>query len=201
MRRALLLTLLYSGALLGAPAPSLELQELRLNVEQIAYQLRSHQTERDLFLERIEKLEKGLELLGQQLRQGRGSEGRLAQLEKGHELLLADCKSLKNHLNETNTLLASCQTRLSQIDKQLASEVQGLKKSLESMLSLLQAEGNSPSGENSRCYIVKPGDSLGKIAMMHRTDTKTLKQRNALSSDTIYIGQKLLVPEAPPTKK
>jgi peptidoglycan endopeptidase LytF len=44
-------------------------------------------------------------------------------------------------------------------------------------------------------YVVKPGDSLSVIAYRYRTNVKALKQVNNLSSDTIYVGQKLVLPE------
>lgn len=46
-------------------------------------------------------------------------------------------------------------------------------------------------------YVVVAGDSLWTVALDHDTTTDMLKQLNDLNADTIYIGQKLLVP-APP---
>ena len=168
-----ILLLLLSGPLFGGPPESLAVQEMRLSLDQIGYQLNSHQVELDLFQERIQKLERTPTPTSS------SSDARLARLEKAHEALLADCKSLQSSLS-------SCQSKLTQIDKQLTSDIKGLKDSLHSMLALLQ--GND--GE----YIVKPGDSLGQIALDHKTDLKTLKQLNNLSNDTIRVGQKLVLP-------
>ena len=43
-------------------------------------------------------------------------------------------------------------------------------------------------------YLVKSGDSLSEIAANHATNTAAIKKLNQLSSDTIRIGQKLIVP-------
>ncbi|MCB1181492.1 MAG: LysM peptidoglycan-binding domain-containing protein [Chlamydiia bacterium] len=43
-------------------------------------------------------------------------------------------------------------------------------------------------------YTVKPGDSLGKIAVENKTNTRTIKKLNGLEGDTIYVGQKLKLP-------
>ncbi len=43
--------------------------------------------------------------------------------------------------------------------------------------------------------VVASGDTLGKIAARAGTSVKILKELNGLSSDTIFIGQKLLLPE------
>ena len=50
-------------------------------------------------------------------------------------------------------------------------------------------------------YVVKSGDSLGKIAHHHGTTIAALKAANNLSSDTIRIGQKLTIPAGKVAKK
>ncbi len=194
-RSSFILSILCScGALFGAPQrESLAIQEMRLALDQMGYQVHGHQSEIDLFQERIQKLERSVEALGGQVSAGqrdRTVESRLAHLEKAHETLIADFKSLKSHLNETNNSLAACQNKLSKIDQQLSSDISGLKHSLQSMLALLKGEAIDEG-----VYVVKSGDSLGQIALDNKTDIKTIKQLNNLSSDRIYIGQKLNIPQ------
>ena len=43
-------------------------------------------------------------------------------------------------------------------------------------------------------YIVESGDTLGHIALRHGTTISTIKQANDLTSDTVRIGQTLIVP-------
>jgi len=43
-------------------------------------------------------------------------------------------------------------------------------------------------------YRVKRGDSLEKIAKRFKTSVRAIKRRNRLSSDTIYPGQRLVIP-------
>lgn len=175
------LSILLTGALFGAPQ-ALPLQEIRLSLDEISYQVHGHQVEIDLFQERLSKLEKKLETPHEAL--GRSLEGRLARLEKAQEGLVQDVKNMKNHLNEAQSALAACQSKLGQLDQQV-------KRSLESILAHVQNQEDSPSSY----YIVKPGDSLGQIALDHKTDIKTLKQFNHLSTDTIFVGQKLSIPK------
>lgn len=45
-------------------------------------------------------------------------------------------------------------------------------------------------------YVVKPGDTLSRIAKLHQTTVKTIKAVNSLSSDIIAVGAKLKLPTA-----
>lgn len=197
MRSNYFLALFLGGALYGAPQrESLALQEIRAGMDQVHFKLKNHQAELDLFQERLHALEAVLKDFKSELSQAKRSqplEIRIGVLEKAHEALISDFKSLKNHLTETGTVVAQCQTKLTHLDKQLSSDIQALKTSLHSMLALLQKE--SGIEVSSRVYTVQPGDSLSQIAVDQKTDIKTLKQLNNLSNDTIFTGQKLRLPE------
>jgi len=45
-------------------------------------------------------------------------------------------------------------------------------------------------------YVVKPGDSLTRIAKTHGTTVKALKAANSLDNDRIVVGAKLKIPTA-----
>jgi len=49
------------------------------------------------------------------------------------------------------------------------------------------------STSKSKTHMVKPGDSLSAIAAKYKTTVDSLKRANKLKSDTIQIGQKLVV--------
>lgn len=49
---------------------------------------------------------------------------------------------------------------------------------------------------NTTTYTVKSGDSLGLIAQKYHTSTKKLQKLNHLTSDRIYVSQKLKVPQS-----
>lgn len=52
-----------------------------------------------------------------------------------------------------------------------------------------------PGGQSSNSkYVVKAGDSLYKIAHTHGVTVESLKAANGLKTNTIYVGQVLLIP-------
>jgi LysM repeat protein len=186
-----LVAIMMGGALSAAPIQTImqesaAIQEMRLSLEQITKKLHSQSIELQLAQERALQLDSALNAL-KGSPSDKNLEKRLARLENANETLIADFKTLKNHLNETNTTLAQCQSQLNKIDKQLTSDIQSLKLSLNSMIALLQ-------GGEQKTYTVQFGDSLGQIALDHKTNIKTLKELNNLTSDIIYSGQKLILP-------
>lgn len=46
---------------------------------------------------------------------------------------------------------------------------------------------------NFMCYIVKPFDTLQKIANQFNTTTEKLRQKNSLDNDYVFIGQKIYI--------
>ncbi len=56
-----------------------------------------------------------------------------------------------------------------------------------------RADAAPPRGEPA-IYVVQPGDTLFAIAARYQTTVAAIKQLNHLNSDTIQVGQKLLVP-------
>lgn len=53
-----------------------------------------------------------------------------------------------------------------------------------------------PASAPSRSYVIRPGDTLGKIARAHGTSVAELKAFNRLSSDLVRAGDKLYIPES-----
>jgi LysM repeat protein len=54
----------------------------------------------------------------------------------------------------------------------------------------------APAGHAKTIYVVKPGDTLSRIAKTHGTTVKALKTANNLENDRIVVGAKLKIPEA-----
>ncbi len=197
MRSSLFWLLLVAAPLLSAPDRKIALEEMRLEVGDVASQLKGQKSEIDLLHDELHSVRKSIDSLKEEkhlsqagelaLEKEKGSalEKRVSALEKSSKTLIADLKTLKDHLNSSTEMLAKCEERLVTLDQQLSSDVKTLKSSLQSMLALMQGE--------ARTYTVQPGDSLGKIAVENRVTLKMLKELNGLTSDQIVVGQKLVL--------
>ena len=54
----------------------------------------------------------------------------------------------------------------------------------------------APASRTATIYVVKPADTLSRIAKIHGTTVNALKVANGLDTDRIAIGLKLKLPEA-----
>jgi LysM repeat protein len=52
------------------------------------------------------------------------------------------------------------------------------------------------SSHSDTLYVIKPGDTLTRIAKTHGTTVKALKAANSLGNDRIVVGARLKIPEA-----
>lgn len=57
-------------------------------------------------------------------------------------------------------------------------------------------EHTAAISHTSTLYVIKPGDTLTRIAKTHGTTVKALKAANSLENDRIVVGAKLKIPEA-----
>jgi len=58
-----------------------------------------------------------------------------------------------------------------------------------------KAGATLPAGQPATIYVVKPADTLSRIAKIFRTTVSALKMANGLDTDRIAIGMKLRLPE------
>jgi LysM repeat protein len=69
-------------------------------------------------------------------------------------------------------------------------------KAPEPAITPIGAVVTTPGAGGGTTYTVQRGDNLFRIAQAYGTDVDTLKKLNSLTSDFIYVGQVLRVPEA-----
>ena len=121
-------------------------------------------------------------------------EKRLSSIEQMQEKIHADLKQLSTHANQTSSCLTQYSNKISELEKnaqyqqKLVAEALDLKSSFKNLASSLK---NEP-GEV--VYKVKAGDSLEKIAKIHKISLEALKKENDLTHSKILIGQELKIP-------
>lgn len=72
--------------------------------------------------------------------------------------------------------------------------INNLKTNLLSIGQRLKIKGTKVNPDNQNIYKVQKGDTLYKIANMYGTTVDNLKKLNNLNSNTLSIGQELIVP-------
>ena len=182
MKNKLLVLLLCAAPLCAAPPSALQIQLQRMMgaVDEIEYTLHHHKVEIDLFHERIKKCEAKVTKQGTDPALAL----RLAALEEKERALASDLKSLRSQLGS----LSQLENKVCKLEKQINGEVKQLKQSMQKMVALLQED------EGNGLYTVKFGDSLGQIALDHKTSIKKIKELNRLDTDQIFMGQQLKLP-------
>ncbi len=95
-------------------------------------------------------------------------------------------KHLSHHANETTAALVQFKKRILEIEEQ---------KSSQEIAKLKRIDGL----QKSLAYKVCSGDSLEKIARMHQTTPKRIREANHLDGDLIVVGQELSIPQGAAT--
>lgn len=198
MRKTLFffLALCFVSSLTAKPASgiynSADLDEFRIELDDLKYALKAVQVDINLLDERCKKQDRALA-------QNKEPDPALAQLlllEKRMTQMEKTLEKAANDLRNLSTASAQSLNKIQELEKNLIShekrfdEVVKLKGTL---MSISKAIGQkTPEGPASiKIYHVKAGDSLEKIARHNNTSVEKIKKTNQLSSDKIVVGQEL----------
>lgn len=164
--------------------------------DDLRHEVDNHEAEIRMFQERLNTQEVIVDALRQQVRDA-NDENR--ELVKGSTILLEDnvlhlgtsvkgitddLRKLQAHGNDTAKVLNQHKKKMEEIEKKMDK----LRETLQLVLDALQVSGKE------KVYEVVSGDTLEKIARKHETKIKKIKELNQLTSDRIYVGQKLKIP-------
>lgn len=177
-----------------------EIDELRIELDDIKYALKTTQVELGLLDEKLNKQNNALK--GQSSGSSSLShqiatlEKKVGSLEKTLEKAANDLRTLNTALNQTFSKIQNIETNISSHDKRL-DEVAKLKGTLTS-ISKAMGQQSPSSTSTSKTYCVKAGDSLEKIARNNKSSVDAIRKINNLSNDRINIGQELRLPNDSP---
>lgn len=182
----------------------LTLHEVQTNLDDLRHDINCYQTELQILDGRIKYFENALASLKQHdlerqqtkidqlLGQVQTLERKWTSLEKLQQGGSKELQDLASHANETTAALAQFKDRIHELEQEIFSqnrkfdEVAKLKGQIENW--------SKGEGKEFKLYRVRPGDSLEKIARMHKTGVDKIKQLNDLNQDLIVVGQELKIP-------
>lgn len=162
----------------------------------LRHEIENHEAEIRMFEERLNTQEEIVDSLRQQVMDANHEnrelvkggviqlEGDVSRLENSVKGMAEDLRQLQTHGNDTASLLNQHKRKIEEVEEKMGQ----LQATLQLVLDALQIS------EKEQVYEVVSGDSLEKIARKHNTTIQKIKELNKLSSDRIYIGQKLKMP-------
>lgn len=116
------------------------------------------------------------------------------------ELMSQQKSQFNTSLGSQEKQMKQLQDKVSELEKKVATQSQQIHLLQEALKTFIDSFNTASAPEvdtrATKIYIVKNGDSLGKIARAHHTSTHVLRELNQLSGDKIIVGQKLKVPDS-----
>jgi LysM repeat protein len=179
-------------------------REVLVALNDLKHEVHNHETELRTFEEKFHSLEEIIDSLRNQVNAGlqamRDSlKNHVSSLDakfSGHEAASKGLTAnLQQHASDSAVALTDYKKRIAELEKTLELQnrnIENLQTALKSLMGALEVK-EDPLPE--KIYRVKAGDSLEKIARLHKTTIKKLKELNSLTSDQIIVGQKLQLPE------
>ena len=180
----------------------LALREMRSQIEDFKYQLNKYEVElqivegkADSHGSSLNQVRQDISKLNQNDRNFVEStftlyDKKIEKLEALDENLKKDLIHLKEHTNEVLASLAQFKQKVDSNETQISDQkryIEHLKTSLEALMKYVE----SPKDGEGVYYIVRPGDSLEKIAKENESSVDTIKDLNHITSDLIIVGQKI----------
>lgn len=176
------------------------------SLERIKLTQETQQLEVGMLKERAHNLEVSIESIQKDLsdvlfslkenakKSNRDLEVRLSKIEEKFEKSLLDVKTLKNHINDTSSLLSDTQKKLYDIQQTVKlqnEEIHELGSAMKNFAKLLGAK----NAGDVEAYRVEAGDSLEKIAKKFGVSVQAIKDVNELKKNLIIPGQSLKIPQ------
>ena len=190
---------------------SIAIRELQASVDEMRHEIKNHETEirtyeekfatQELIIDSLREQNANMSKANQDLTKSNlaNIEMKIGSLDTASKGLVSDLRQIKSHANESSSAIGSCQQKIVAIEKIVEVQNQNLvnlSAAIKSLMSVLEVKHDLTDSLESgvRVYRVAAGDSLEKIARLHKTTIKALKEYNDLNSDRINIGQNIKIP-------
>lgn len=123
--------------------------------------------------------------------------GQVESVEMENARLMQEMQQLRNAVNSYNSQISALNSKMTALEAKQAREMNELIRRVEGLLkkSVASRPASKPSRGTGREHVVESGHTLSAIAQAYGTTVKAIKSANNLKSDSIYVGQKLFIPE------
>lgn len=197
------------------------LRLLKNGLTDLQHEMQNHESEIRVFDNKIQGIDTSFEHFKQQLTNDiqsqrdfvratnvnlEGKTETLSQSMKNLETLfrglMADVRQIKTQANDSVAVLGQYKQKMTELEGLVQTQnqhMQNLEAALKSMMEVWEAKeavkeiSNQSVGEG-KLYKVQSGDSLEKIARIHKVPLQALRDANQLNSDRIIVGQTLRIP-------
>lgn len=128
-------------------------------------------------------------------------QGQVESVEMENARLVHEIQQLRSDVRSYNGKISQLSSRMSALEAKQAREMNEVLRRVEKLLN--EKIVNRPSASRSssanrgpgREHVVESGHTLSAIAQAYKTSVSKIKKANNLKNDSIYVGQKLFIPE------
>ncbi|MEF9496844.1 LysM peptidoglycan-binding domain-containing protein [Chlamydia sp. 04-14] len=180
---------------LDAAGKTPSIQTVLAEVEDASAKLLCHEAEIQILTDRIDEQDGKIQRLSSAKPESITKQ--IQQLEIEQKTLAKTVAVLTASVKDIQATLNNKLQEIQKDHKTLSQDIRLLRRSL-----LALVDGSSPETYTdlsdevpAHIHIVRPGETLGKIAAKYKIPVSELKKLNKLNSDVIYANQKLCLPE------
>lgn len=123
-------------------------------------------------------------------------QGQVESVEMENARLLQEVQQLRNEVRSYSSQISQLNSSMKALEAKQTRETQEVIRRVEALLKKSVSSRPAASGRGAgREHVVESGHTLSTIASAYGTTVTAIKKANNLKSDTIYVGQKLFIPE------
>ncbi len=171
------------------------IQTVLAEIEDASTKLLCHEAEIQMLTDRIDEQDSKIQRLSSAKQESLTKQ--IQQLEIEHKTLAKTVAVLTASVKDIQSTLHNKLQEIQKDHKTLSQDIRLLRRSLLALVDGTSPEAYTDLSEEipAHIHVVKPGETLGKIAAKYKVPVAELKKLNKLNSDIIYANQKLCLPE------
>lgn len=181
------------------------LQRMKTDIEDLKHDLNTFEIEHHVFEGRLSDQDHTLATLKDQTFDSQEArldhlfseieklKGFLNSMRESNQKLMAELKKLHENASDTHVALSQYKNKIESIEKHLALQERQFEKIAE-LKGVIAELTSGQKGKRLKTYTVRTGDSLEKIARIHKTTVEEIKRLNHLNNDLIIVGEEISVP-------